>query len=304
MFEPDAENSKYRILIVEDGLFNQFVLRKILEDSYTLAMAATAVEAMKKVHEFQPHLILLDIILPDANGFDILVTLKGREKTKDIPVIVITGLNSDEDEEKGFLLGAVDYIKRPFKNAIVRARVNTQIHIIHQMQMIEKMGMIDALTGISNRRAFDIQIHYEWRRAMREQSELAMMMIDIDKFKAYNDTYGHPQGDIMLQAVAEAIKSTLKRSTDLVYRYGGEEFAVLLPDTGLKGTLTVAQRLKETVERTEVLCFNPQTVTKETISIGVAAMQPQATDQLASLVEKADQMLYKAKRNGRNQVQP
>ena len=119
MFDEGAEKTKYKILIVEDSLFNQMVLRKILESRYTIVTSTTAEDALAKVHTFEPHLILLDIILPDANGFDVLVTLKQSEDTRNIPVIIITGLDSDKDEEKGFLLGAVDYIKRPFKNAIV-----------------------------------------------------------------------------------------------------------------------------------------------------------------------------------------
>lgn len=299
MFE---EDSKYKILIVEDGLLNQFVLRKILEDHYALEKALTAEAAIMKVFEFRPHLILLDIILPDANGFDVLVTLKGMEETRNIPVIVITGLDSDEDEEKGFLLGAVDYIKKPFKNAIVRARVNTQMHIIRQMQTIERMGLIDALTGVSNRRAFDNQIQHEWRRAIRQQSEISMMMLDIDKFKSYNDTYGHPQGDLMLQSVANALKSSLRRSTDMLYRYGGEEFAVLLPDTDLEGALVVAEHMRESVEKTQVPCFDRKIVTNATVSIGVTSARPAETELLSDFIERADRMLYQAKGDGRNQV--
>ncbi|MGE4548415.1 MAG: diguanylate cyclase [Intestinibacillus sp.] len=299
MFE---EDSKYKILIVEDGLLNQFVLRKILEDCYALEKALTAEEAMMKVFEFRPHLILLDIILPDANGFDVLVALKGMEETRNIPVIIITGLDSDEDEEKGFLLGAVDYIKKPFKNAIVRARVNTQIHIIRQMQTIERMGLIDALTGISNRRAFDNQIQHEWRRAIRQQSEISMMMLDIDKFKSYNDTYGHQQGDLMLQSTANALKASLRRSTDMLYRYGGEEFTVLLPDTGLEGALAVAEHMRENVEKMQVPCFDKKIVTSATVSIGVVSARPSETDQLTDFIERADRMLYQAKGDGRNQV--
>lgn len=170
MFDEGAEKTKYKILIVEDSLFNQMVLRKILEDGYTIATSATAEDALRKVQIFEPHLILLDIILPDANGFDVLVTLKQSENTRSIPVIIITGLDSDEDEEKGFLLGAVDYIKRPFKNAIVLARVNTQIHIIKQIETIKHLSLMDGLTGIANRRAFDIQLRYEWNRAARESA--------------------------------------------------------------------------------------------------------------------------------------
>lgn len=297
------EDSKCKILVVEDGLLNQFVLQRILGDFYTLDKAYTAEEAMQKVQEFRPHLILLDIILPDANGFDVLSALKGMEETRHIPVIIITSLDSEADEEKGFLLGAVDYIKKPFKNAIVLARVNTQMRIIRQMQTIEQLGLIDGLTGISNRRAFDNQSHYEWGRAIREQSEISMLMLDIDKFKAYNDTYGHPQGDLMLQSAARMMKSSLKRSTDLLFRYGGEEFAVLLPETGMSGVQTVAEKLRQNVEQMRVPCLGSKEVTKITVSIGAAIMRPQIADQLSDLIKRSDQMLYRAKNGGRNQVQ-
>lgn len=296
-------DSKYRILIVEDSMFNQFVLQNILEDSYTIAKAATAAEAWKLIPEFHPHLILLDIILPDASGFDILAVLKAGEETHLIPVIIITGLNSDKDEERGFFLGAVDYIKRPFKNAIVRARVDTQIHIVRQMQTIERLGMIDGLTEISNRRAFNVRIQYEWKRAIRERSELAMIMVDIDHFKNYNDRYGHPQGDIMLRAVSRAMEKALKRSTDLLFRYGGEEFSVLLPNTNLKGAGKVAERMRKNVEQTKVRCIGKQEITTETISIGIAAIRPKTADQITEFVEKVDRALYRAKNNGRNQIQ-
>ena len=303
MFDTVSENQKYKILIVEDSMFNQLVLRNILESSYTLETADTAKKAFEKVRQFRPHLILLDIILPDANGFDILVTLKDSEETRDIPVIFITGLESDQDEEKGFLLGAVDYVKRPFKDAIIRARINTQIHIIKQIQTIEQLGLIDALTGIPNRRSFDLRIQFEWRRAIRDHTELSMLMLDIDKFKEYNDTYGHPQGDLMLQAVGKAIKSELKRSTDLFFRYGGEEFAVLLANASIEDALAVAARLITRIAKTEVPCMINHVITKRTVSIGAATMLPTESDHISVLVAKADRMLYKAKQSGRNQVQ-
>ncbi len=298
-----GDESKYRILVVEDSPLNQRIIHTILGDAYTLAQALTAKETFEKVTQFRPHLILLDIILPDANGFDVLTTLKSMEQSQNIPVIIITGLVNDEDEERGFMLGAVDYIKKPLKNSIVRARVNTQIHIIKQMQTIERLGLIDALTGISNRRAFDTQIRYEWERAIREQSEISMTMLDIDKFKVYNDTFGHPQGDIMLQCVANALSTELKLTTNLLYRYGGEEFSVLLPGTDLAGAVVAAEHMRKSVERAEVFCFNAHCATKATVSIGVATIRPKATDRLCNFIEQADHMLYKAKNSGRNRVQ-
>lgn len=297
------EISKYKILIIDDGMLNQFVLDKILGNIYTLRKAYTAKEALEIVHQFRPHLILLDIILPDANGFDVLASLNELEDTHNIPVIICTGLDSDADEEKGFMLGAVDYIKKPFKDAIVLARVNTQIRIIKQMRTIEQLGLIDALTEISNRRAFDNQIQYEWRRAVRERSEISMLMLDIDKFKNFNDTYGHRQGDRMLQHVAKTLKDSLKRSTDLLFRYGGEEFVILLPGTGLDGAVATAELLRKAIAKMEVACPSAHTINKATVSIGVASMVPQVTARVSDLLEKSDQMLYQAKINGRNRVE-
>ncbi|WP_283607236.1 GGDEF domain-containing response regulator [Faecalispora anaeroviscerum] len=303
MFDEGIGKIKYKILIVEDSLFNQMILRRILEGSYTIETATTAEDARVKVHTFEPHLILLDIILPDANGFDVLMTLKQSEDTQNIPVIIITGLESDEDEEKGFLLGAVDYIKRPFKNAIVLARVNTQIHIIKQIQTIEQLSLLDGLTGIANRRALDIQVQYEWSRAVRERSWLSMMMLDVDKFKEYNDTYGHRHGDFMLQTVAQTLKQELESVTDFFYRYGGDEFAILLPGMDAEGARPLAQRLVTSVGQILFSAVGTQSLCSHTISLGSASIQPQLEQHPAVLLERADKKLYLAKQNGRNQAQ-
>lgn len=297
------ETGDYRILIVEDGLLNQYVLKEILKKTYTLQTAATGEEALRQALEFQPHLILLDIILPDKNGFDILSELKNADDTRDIPVIIITGLDSDEDEEKGLFLGAVDYIRKPFKDSIIKARVATQIKIVKQMQTIERMGLIDALTELPNRRRFNSQMSYEWGRSVRDKRDISMLMLDVDKFKNYNDTYGHPQGDVMLQAVAKALRSSLKRSVDIPFRLGGEEFAVLLPGTDLGGAAIVAERIRADIEAMEVPYLNPDTITRITVSIGAAWIQPQAGDSVTEFIERADHQLYTAKKCGRNQVQ-
>ncbi|NLW79722.1 MAG: diguanylate cyclase [Ruminococcaceae bacterium] len=296
-----AENHTYRILVVDDSLLNQQMLQHILQDDYAVKTAGTAMEAVACIQDFRPHLILLDIILPDANGLDILVALKEGAATRNIPVIIISGLDSDKDEEQGFLLGAVDYIRKPFKDAIVKARVNTQIRILKQIETIEQMGLMDALTGIQNRRAFDSQFQYEWGRAVREHGTLSLLMLDVDRFKAYNDTYGHPQGDKLLHGVAQTMRGTLSRSVDLVYRYGGEEFVVLLPGTGLEGAVAVAEKLRVAIKALRVPCGD--TPTSVTASIGVASAQPQVGGTPQPLMEAADQMLYRAKENGRDQVQ-
>ena len=297
------ESSAYRILIVEDSILNQHLLRTILEGQYEVQTAGTAKVAREQFENFRPHLILLDIILPDAIGFDVLVELKKNDEFRNIPVIVISGLDSEADEEKGFVLGAVDYIKKPFKDAIVRARVDTQIRIVKQLHTIEQLGLTDALTGVSNRRAFDNQVNYEWHRAIREQREISLLMLDIDKFKVYNDTYGHPQGDAMLRSVAGALRSVIKRSMDIVCRYGGEEFVVLLPGTGRDGALLVAENLRIAVEQVVVLLADQKTPTRATVSIGVSSILPETSDQVDVFIKAADDKLYLAKQNGRNRVE-
>lgn len=296
------DDFKYRILVVEDSLLNQHVIQNILQDKYILAKALTAKEALEMVPKFHPHLILLDIILPDSGGFQVLEALKNMEESRNIPVIIITGMDDEESEERGLMLGAVDYIKKPFKHGIVRARINTQIHFIKQMHTIEQLGMLDGLTGISNRRAFDIQLQSEWNRAIKEATELSMIMLDIDNFKIYNDTYGHPQGDIILQSIAKILKSETKDSPNMVFRYGGEEFAVILPTDGLAGSVHVAERIRLRVEETEVLSIFSDTLTSVTVSLGVASMKPSITDSVYYIIERADQKLYQAKHDGRNRV--
>lgn len=296
------ENAKYKILVIEDSLLNQHVIQNILQDKYTLARALTAREAFEMLPIFRPHLILLDIILPDADGFKVLETLKGNEENRNIPVIIITGMDSEENEERGLMLGAVDYIKKPFKHGIVSARVNTQIRIIRQMQTIEQLGMLDGLTGISNRRAFDMHLRFEWNRAIKEDIPLSMIMLDIDHFKEYNDTYGHPQGDIILQSIASILKSETKESSGRVFRYGGEEFSVILPTDSVGGAIHVAERIRNSVETARVRSLFSDVVTRVTVSAGVASVKPTPDDQMHYLIELADQKLYQAKHDGRNRV--
>ena len=293
---------KNKILIIEDSLLNQKMLEDILKDTYSLKKAANAEEAFRILDKSLPDLILLDIVLPDANGFDLLQSFSKNKSTANIPVIIISGLTDEENEEKGFLLGAVDYIKKPFKNAIVKARVATQIQIINNMRDMEKMSFIDSLTEIFNRRAFDIKLQYELGRAAREKSVLSLLMIDVDSFKSYNDKYGHIQGDMMLQAIAIKIKSQLKRSTDVVCRYGGEEFAVILPMVDVDGAITVAENVRCSISQMKVPALFSDAATSITISIGIATQSPTEDFDAQDIIKEADNMLYKAKKAGRNIV--
>ena len=293
----------YKILIVEDGIIGQKMLVDTLQDTYYVNVVSTGKEAMRMVRRFRPHLILLDIILPDANGFDILKELKENQSTQNIPVIVITGLDTDADEEKALRLGAVDYVRKPFNKVLVNARVKTHIKIVEQLLTIEKLSFYDALTDLANRRKFDYHMEYEWQRALRKKTTIGLLLLDLDNFKNYNDTYGHRQGDIMLKAVADVLKNTLKRATDIPCRWGGEEFAVLIPEISQEEVLLIAEKIRSRIEALEVPRSNSDEITRITSSLSAICAIPYQCQQLESFLESADCLLYQAKKEGRNRVQ-
>ncbi|MDR3229812.1 MAG: diguanylate cyclase [Synergistaceae bacterium] len=298
----ERENeSKYGVLVVDDERSNLAVLDRILSSEYTVFAAKSGEEALERAERDRPDLILLDIIMPGMDGFDVLAKLKESLETKNIPVIIITELSGEEVEERGFFLGAVDYITKPFKNAIVQARVRTHIQILHQFRTIERLGLMDPLTDIPNRRSFDNHIGLEWRRCIRERRPISFLMMDLDAFKTYNDTYGHPQGDALLKAVAKIFASAARRSSDLPARLGGEEFGLLLPNTDLEGALVTAEKIRSDVENKKIPTVDG-IVTSVTLSMGVTSIVPTKSDAVSVFVAKADENLYKAKRAGKNRI--
>ena len=199
---------------------------------YNVIRAENGEQALKILeNDNLPDLILLDIIMPGMNGHEIIKIIKENDRTRNIPVIFITGLKSVEDEEEGFNLGAVDYIVKPFNPAIVRARIRNTLKFRNQQKLLEKMAHIDALTEIPNRRNFNITLEKEFKSALRNKKWLSLIMIDVDQFKHYNDNYGHAKGDQVLIEIAKTMQSCLKRPHDFLARYGGEEFAAILGDT-------------------------------------------------------------------------
>jgi len=297
-----GNDEKFNIFIVDDEKTNLLILTKILSPNYTVFTARSGEEALERIRDIEPDLILLDIMLPDISGFDILRQLKTDPAKQAIPVIIISGLTSEFDEEKGLLMGAVDYITKPFKTTIVLARVNTQLQIVRQMRMIERLGLVDPLTDISNRRCFDDRISLEWRRSLRSGSPLALLMLDADKFKDYNDTWGHPQGDVLLKTLARIFASVARRSGDIAARIGGEEFSILLPDTTLEAAARVAEDIRSQIERLIILTADGVTETKITVSIGVSCCVPGPDIQIADFINETDKKLYRAKEMGRNTV--
>lgn len=298
----NQEKKEYSILIVDDEKVNLDILNHILRPEYTIYVAKNGESALRRAAADRPDLILLDVLMPDMSGFEVLEKLKSSKETHSIPVIFITGLTGIEDEERGLFLGAVDYITKPFHNSIVTARVRTHIQIVRQMRTIERIGMIDALTEIPNRRSFDQRMRAEWGRSAREKLPLSLLMIDIDFFKKYNDTYGHNQGDLALQTVSRAIVSGLKRQSDFACRMGGEEFAVLLPNTDINGALFIGEAIRASVEAAKIPMGSGVEPTSCTVSVGAACTIPSPSDNMTELLERADSALYDAKRSGRNRV--
>jgi diguanylate cyclase (GGDEF)-like protein len=292
---------KLSVLLVDDERSNLAVLNRILSPEYTVLTSKSGEEAISRAQKDAPDLILLDIMMPGMDGFETLTKLKDTPEAKDIPVIIVTGLSSEEDEERGFALGAVDYITKPFRSAIVQARVRTHMQIVRQMRTIEMLGLTDSLTGIANRRSFDSHLEREWRRCIRDESPISFLMMDLDKFKNYNDTYGHQQGDLLLKTVAQIFAAETRRPSDLAARLGGEEFGVLLPGTEMEGAIRIAENIRSNVEAARVLTDDGR-LTSITISIGVSSVVPQRGDSATAFTAKADEYLYVAKNSGRNRI--
>jgi diguanylate cyclase (GGDEF) domain len=290
-----------KILVVDNEETGAEELARILRPFYDVMVAENGRSAIALAEKHAPDLILLDTAMPSMTGFDVIRVLKGQDSTRYIPVIFVTESSTDAEEEKGLLLGAVDYIAKPFKDFLVKARVQTHMQVVDHIRTLERLCLVDALTGIPNRRQFDAQIVKEWKRAKREVRPVSLLMLDIDKFKNYNDTYGHLQGDVLLRAVARIQQESLLRPDDFVARWGGEEFAVILPDTDLPGALQVAERIRAGIE---VADFPDAlgNITKTTISIGVSSVKPNQDADLDEFITSADNALFKSKNEGRNRI--
>ncbi|MCL2704037.1 MAG: diguanylate cyclase [Defluviitaleaceae bacterium] len=297
-----AENKKeFTILITDDEKMNVDILGSVLSPMYNILISRNGQRAVELAKEYAPDLILLDVLMPEMSGFEVIAKLKESEATSKIPVIFITGLSNAEDEEKGFFLGAVDYITKPFHKTIVKARVNTHIKIIDQMRTIERIGLIDPLTKIANRRGFENRLNSEWGRAARDKTPISLMIMDIDKFKNYNDTYGHQQGDAALKTFAETAVGSLMRPGDFTARWGGEEFVILLPGTDINAAAEIAERVRANIAAA-VIPADYGAETRITVSIGVNCAVPGSNIVSGDFLSKADQALYKAKESGRNRV--
>jgi diguanylate cyclase (GGDEF)-like protein len=320
------------ILIVDDSAKQRMLLQHYLKKGgiTDVALAGSADEAFEVLEADSPDqssqvdVILMDIVLPGINGIEACRIIGGKEHLRDIPIVMVTGMTDMENLELAFSAGAIDYISKPVKAVELLARVRSLLKLKQEMdlrksrerelleathqlmkanQVLERLSLLDGLTEIGNRRYFDIYLDREWKRAVRENKPLSMLFIDIDHFKAFNDTYGHQQGDECLKQVAGCLNKALKRPGDFLTRYGGEEFAAILPDTDVDGAVFQAEIMCSNIEDLAIPHTGTSVSDRVTISIGVASVIPCSNLDSSALIASADQALYKAKQAGRNRLE-
>jgi diguanylate cyclase (GGDEF)-like protein len=302
-------NNKPTILIVDDEPVIIKILNEILKQDHHIKVATNGHQAINQAQQQPvPDMILLDILMPDMDGFEVCKNLKNTTQTNDIPIIFITSSNQEEDESNGFEAGAVDFITKPISPTIVKARVKNQLLLLHQKKELQRMhqevlalSLTDSLTGIANRRRLNEFINQEWIRAQRSQTPIGVLFMDLDFFKAYNDHYGHATGDACLQAVSRVLQNRI-REQDLFARYGGEEFVCILPDTDIDGVQRVGNIILMEVRAMNIPHNHSAVNDKVTLSIGGTAIIPNSSIFPEILIEVADKLLYRAKNSGRDQL--
>ena len=294
--------SRPKIVVIDDMPVNIRILNAVLARDFDVRCATSGAEGLALVALQQPDLVVLDVMMPEMDGYEVCRRLKADAATCHIPVIFVTALDEVEEEAKGLELGAVDYLTKPITPAIVLARVRAHVELKRLRDRLELMSTTDGLTGVANRRGFDACLTREWQRAARTHSPLSAIMADIDFFKIFNDHYGHLAGDTCLRAVARAIAETASRPADLVSRYGGEEFVALLPDTDAAGAEQLAEKMRSRVAALDIAHAASEAARHVTISLGVATLVPEARDDPSYLILQADEALYRAKDQGRNRV--
>lgn len=300
--EPMVKRDLPTVLIVDDVVANIKLLVNLLKDDYVIQVANGGRQALALVRsDKQPDLILLDIVMPDIDGYEVCRALKSDPLTKDIPIIFVSALDEISDEAKGLSLGAADYIAKPFSAEIIKARIRNHVNFKIKSDMLEEMSHIDALTQVANRRLFNSTMTRELDRLRRAGRSIGLIMADIDCFKAFNDNYGHGKGDECLIKVALALQQTLGRSSDLLARFGGEEFVAILPEADEDMVLDLAEKMRAAVESIDFPHAYSGIASHVTISLG--CLSEKVTDQTSDqLLLRVDEALYAAKKQGRNRV--
>ncbi|WP_413160483.1 diguanylate cyclase [Capilliphycus salinus ALCB114379] len=312
-----SESRSGAILVVDDTPGNLHILFDALTQvGYNVRCVKSGAMALIAVQADPPDLILLDIRMPEMNGFEVCQRLKANSLTCEIPVIFLSALDQPLDKVQAFQVGGADYITKPFQLEEVLVRVKHQLKIrslekqrqalIEALEQandeLQRLATLDGLTQIANRRHFDQYLDQQWKALARDKLPLSLILADVDHFKQYNDLCGHLAGDRCLQKVAQTIERIIKRPCDLVARYGGEEFIILLPKTDISGASQIAETIRLAVEQVTITDLPTPPCQHVTLSLGVASLIPCESKSVETLIKIADQALYKAKAEGRNRV--
>ncbi|WP_111636596.1 GGDEF domain-containing response regulator [Marinomonas shanghaiensis] len=290
-----------RVLVIDDEKINLKIIGDMLNDDVHIIMAKSGEQGIRKAIEYQPDLILLDVVMPEMDGFETMSRLRHNVQTSAIPVIFITALNDASHEEKALLMGASDYIQKPLHTNIVQARVRLHLELVKQRKLLEELANIDPLTALANRRKYQDVIADEWQNAIHNHRCISLLVIDIDNFKQYNDCYGHATGDTVLKQVA-AVLANQVADKGLVARYGGEEFVIVLPGYSQEASIEIARYCMQDVESLNLVYSHEEFSGKVTVSVGGATKVPTTKCDIDDFFNMADEMLGVAKKSGKNKI--
>lgn len=290
------------VLIVDDEVSNIEIMNAVLEDHYEICFATSGEQALEVARSVLPDLILLDVLMPGVDGYEVCTRLKNDRLLADVPVIFTTGLDDQEAEVRGLSLGAIDYVTKPINPIILRARVSNHVELKRLRDQLAQMAVTDALTGLSNRRQLETTLTAEIARLAPTGAWLSVIMLDIDFFKLFNDTYGHPEGDRCIAMVAAALTRAVHKVSGLTARYGGEEFACVLPGADPEAALTTAREIQFQVQSLNIPHMGSKVSASVTVSIGIASAQTQPGMDGSLWLAHADHQLYSSKESGRNQI--
>ena len=288
------------ILIVDDNTINIDILVELLEEKYDLIPALDGEFALEVANEDKPDLILLDIMMPVMDGFEVCKRLKENENTKNIPIIFITANNDEDNIEEAYSIGGTDYVTKPFRPKELLARVKRELELQELQNELKFLASTDSMTKLYNRRYFTKISGHTLDLVKREKENLSIIMLDIDNFKNVNDTYGHQVGDDIIIALSNKLIQN-QRKSDVICRYGGEEFVILLPNTSEDGAKAVAQNIRKDVELLDVKVDLNKTL-KFTISLGASEVDIENEKNIELALKRADNALYEAKKSGKNRV--
>jgi len=289
-----------RILLVDDEPLNLRVLQQILYMDYEVFMATSGVQAIPFCEATPPDLVLLDLLMPEMDGVAVCKKLKATPTTSQIPVIFITSSREPMEEIACWDAGGNDFVNWPINPITLGHRIRAQLTLKFHTDHLRQLVYVDALTGVYNRLMLEEKLPLEWRRSRRNSQKLSVIMIDIDFFKRFNDYYGHIAGDDCLRKIAQAIRAVCRRPHDLVVRFGGEEFCCFLPETDAAAALVLAEKILQRISILQLPHAGSLCSEHVTASLGVAEIMPTETVEAETLLELADQQLYRAKIAGRN----